>query len=685
MAQERSKPGNSPNNQAAQGRERPSALSYDNSTVRKLSKHGFTFIWRLLIGRPLRASESTKENIGPIEGLSALSLDALTSVAYGPQAMMTVLATAGAGAIGMIEPITVVIVLLLALLVISYRQIIEQFPQGGGAYTVAKDSLGRNASLVAGASLVIDYTLTVAVSIAAGVQSLISAFPSLAGSKVTLCLAMLVIITFMNLRGLGEAARAFLLPTAAFIAGIIFVIVIGLLHPLGPQTASTYKATMFPASNALGAVLILKAFSAGCSALTGVEAIANGVPLFKHPKVAKARRTELLLGVLLGIMLLGLATLTNRFHILPHSNATVLSQIISVSLGHNWGYYALSVTITLALGLAANTSFGGLPVLAGLLAKDNFLPHRFALRGERQVYNAGIWVLAALAAILLIGVAGDTASLIPMFAIGVFTGFTIAQTGLLVQLRRTRPQGWRLRAMLSGLGALATALSTGVFLFSKFTSGAWLIVIAIPAFILIFLRVGSYYHRAAQTLGLGDTPPQPSRKRVRVIVPVSQVSMMTGYALSEALSLSDDVVAIYVSSKLPASDDNRDASADPNSIDQGPPGDSSPEYHSQGSTTSEKDSFTRQWERWDPKVKLVVVESEYASVVESIVDFIDSQSTTDDIAIMVLIPVVVPDKKRFRLLHNQMDIVLSTALHERTDIIVARSKFALPATIKRRS
>ena len=375
------------------------SLPYDAGVSDQSDREGTArrSVWTVLIGRPLRSSETSKERITPVEGLSALSLDALTSVAYGPEAIIVVLALAGAGALHLVLPITVAIVVLLAILVFSYRQVIDAYPGGGGAYAVSRANLGPSASLVAGAALIVDYTLTVAVSIAAGVGSLTSAFPSLTPATVPICLAILAVITLLNLRGLGETARAFLLPTILFIVGLLAIIAIGLIHPLAlnaPQPGHSLLPTH--GLQTVGVLLVLKAFSAGCSALTGVEAIANGVPLFKEPRVVRAKRTELLLGVILGVMLLGLAVLARRWHIGPNSKQTVLSQIMATAVGRHWAYYFVSLTITVVLALAANTSFGGLPILASLLARDHYLPHLFSIRDDRQVFGNGIWVLVGL-------------------------------------------------------------------------------------------------------------------------------------------------------------------------------------------------------------------------------------------------------------------------------------------------
>jgi amino acid transporter len=614
-------------------------------------------VWRLMVGPPLRAAETSKSRITPVEGLSALSLDALTSVAYGPEAIIVVLAAAGAGALHLVLPITVAIVVLLAILVFSYRQVIDAYPTGGGAYAVSRANLGTGASLLAGAALTVDYTLTVAVSICAGVAALTSAFPKLHSATVPLCLGILALVTVLNLRGLGEAARAFLLPTMVFIVGLMAIIVVGLVHPLGldePQPGHSLVPTTGLVS--VSVLLILKAFSAGCSALTGVEAIANGVPLFKEPRVTRAKRTEMLLGVILGVMLLGLAVLARRWHIGPRSGQTSLSQIMGLAVGRHWAYYIVSITITIVLALAANTSFGGLPVLGSLLAKDNYLPHLLALRDDRQVFGNGIWTLAGLSGALIVAVRGNTLTLIPLFAIGVFTGFTLSQTGLVVHWRRTRPPRWRQRAAVNALGAVITAVATLVFLFTKFTEGAWVVVVAIPVFILLFVRIHAYYERAAAALGLDTLPDIPHGKRTLVVVPVTAVSRLTKHAIAEALSIGQEVVAVTVQLE--------DAGAA-----EGP-------EHAATHTTD----LQRHWERWHPGVPLYVLHTEFASVVDPICGFIDDlRASHPDEQIVVLIPVVIPDRLRYRLLHNQIDHVLSSALRARTDLIVARVTMPLEA------
>ncbi|MBV8527957.1 MAG: APC family permease [Candidatus Dormibacteraeota bacterium] len=585
-----------------------------------------------------------------MQGLSALSLDALTSVAYGPEAILVVLAFAGSAALGLVLPITIGIVALLVILVISYRQLIDAYPEGGGAYAVSRANLGARVSLLAAAALTVDYTLTVAVSIAAGVGALTSAFPALSGATLPICLAILVVITALNLRGLADSARAFLLPTLVFIVGLLAIIATGLVHPLG-STATHLDRSLVLAhpTETIGGVLVLKAFAAGLTSLTGVEAIANGVPLFRPPRVQRAKQTELLLGVILAAMLLGLAVLASRYHVGPTANETVLSQIMTLSVGRSWAYYIVSLTVTIVLALAANTSFGGLPILASLLARDHYLPHLFGLRDDRQVFSYGILTLAVLAAALLIAVNGNTNRLIPLFAVGVFTAFTLSQSGLVVHWWRTRPRGWERRATINAVGATATAVATMVLLITKFTEGAWVVAIAIPSFIFLFTRIHRYYDRVSRVLALDQVPSPPRKRHTKVVVPVINISRLTEHAISEAISISDEVYAVHIALE---SGDQPSADSD--------------------------EEIMALWKRWNPGVPLRVLHTEYASIADPIVAFIDELHRRSPCQIVLLIPVAIPDRARYTLLHNHLDLVLGHALRYRDDVIVARVPFRIP-------
>ena len=423
-------------------------------------------------------AEDEKHRLTAVQGLAALSLDALSSVAYGPEAILVVLVTAGAAALRYSLPITGAIVLLLAALVVSYRQVIEAFPSGGGAYAVSKAHLGTKASLVAAASLIVDYVLNAAVGVSAGIEAFTAAFPVLYGARVWLGLAALAIITGLNLWGVSESAKVFTIPTVLFIVAMAAVIFGGLVRT-NPAVALNHQ--IGPSTEAVGILLILRAFASGCSALTGVEAIANAVPEFRKPRARRAQHTEVWLGILLGAMLIGLGILIRKFHVVPQASTTVLAQLTEASLGHNLAFYAVQLITLVLLALAANTSFGGLPVLTALLARDNFLPLMFALRADRQVHRYGVAVLAVFAAALLVASSGDTQALVPLFAVGVFIGFTLSQLGMVKHWHTQRTPGWQMRAAINGFGALLTALTTLIELVSKFTEGAWLIVLVIPS------------------------------------------------------------------------------------------------------------------------------------------------------------------------------------------------------------
>ena len=407
-----------------------------------------------------------------------MSLDALSSVAYGPEAIVLGLIVAGTAAVTWTVPIAMAIAALLLVLVVSYRQVIAVHPDGGGAYAVAKKDLGRWPALLAAASLLVDYVLTVAVSLAAGAASLASVFPPLAHHLLALTLAGLAVLVVINLIGIAESAKVLMGPTLLFIVGIFAIIGFGFFQP-HPVAVIGDDLGPVHATEAMGVVVVLKAFSAGCSSLTGVEAIANAVPAFRSPAVKRAQHTEIALGILLGAC--SSVWRPIRFHgVVPRGNVTLLAQLSAAAFGTGWPFYVINLAVTLVLAFAANTSFGGLPVLMQLLARDHRLPHMFALRAEKPVFRYGITALALLATIVLLIVSADTQKLLPVFAIGVFIGFTISQTGLVVHWFRDRGPRWLGYALLNGFGAVLTAIAGIVLLASKFTEGAWLLVFLVP-------------------------------------------------------------------------------------------------------------------------------------------------------------------------------------------------------------
>jgi amino acid transporter len=572
-----------------------------------------------------------------IGGLAAMSLDALSSVAYGPEAIVLGLVAAGAAAVSWTVPISIVIALLLLVLVISYRQVIAVHPDGGGSYAVAKQDLGRWPSLLAAASLVVDYVLTVAVSLAAGADSLASVFPALAHHPLAITLGGLAVLAGINLVGIAESAKVLMGPTLLFIGGIFAIVIFGFFedHPvavIGDDLGPIH------ATEALGVVVILKAFSAGCSSLTGVEAIANAVPAFRSPAVKRAQRCEIALGVLLGAMLLGLALQIRLHQVVPRGNVTILAQLSAGAFGTGWPFYLINLSVTLVLAFAANTSFGGLPVLLQLLAKDHRMPHLFALRAEKPVFRHGVSALALLATTVLIIVDANTQRLLPVFAIGVFIGFTISQTGLVMHWRRERGPRWLGYALLNGTGAVLTAVAGIVLFSSKFTEGAWLLLILVPSLILLCDRIERYYEFAGKQLGLGQMPPKPVPgvdTQSMIVVPVVAVSSVAQRALQTAMAMGGEVIPITVD-------------VDPDATQR----------------------LREQWHQWDPGVKLKVLPSPHRSLVTPTVNFVRHEMHKGR-HVTVLLSQVEPKHWRHRLLYNQRAPILEAALRARTNAIVA--------------
>ncbi|MGW5411253.1 APC family permease [Actinomadura geliboluensis] len=577
-----------------------------------------------------RHGEGDKSHLTSPQGLVALSLDALSSVAYGPEAIALVLVTAGLTEVRRTLPVTLAIVALLIVLVVSYRQVIAVHPDGGGSYAVAKADMGPRMGMLAAAALIVDYVLTVAVSLASGAATLASAFPALRPHTLAVALAVLLVLTAVNLYGITDSARFLMAPTLLFIATVLGIIVVGLVR--GHPVASVGGAVLPQPHEALGVLLILKAFSAGCAALTGVEAIANGVPMFRRPRVARAQRTELMLGALLGVMLIGLALLIRRDVLAPRAGVTLLAQLTAGAYGTGWLYQAAGLIVAVALTLAANTSFGGLPVLLSLLAKDHRLPHLFTLRGERPVHRYGVLAVAAAAAVLLIAVDARTHRLLPLFAIGVFTGFTISQAGLVLHWARLRPPQWAGKALLNGTGAVLTAVATAVLLVTKFAEGAWAVVVAVPLLMLLFARIRRYYDRVGAELRLGRVPahrPDAARAAWRIIVPVDDLGTVAERALSTALSIGADVAAVAV-------------------------------------RTGEEDAraLRERWDRWDPGVRLTVLDSPQDARIRPVVDHVRRVAADGGGPSMVLIPIVESSRPRYRFLYDQRSLLLAEAVRE---------------------
>ena len=513
-----------------------------------LSKDFFT----LLLGRPLATSEERAEHIGPIAGIPIFGLDALSSAAYGPEAALTLLLPLGLLGVKYIVPVSVAIVILLAIVYISYRQTIDAYPKGGGSYTVASQNLGEGAGLLAAAALMIDYILTAAVGISAGVGALISAVPSLQPHTLQLCLGVLVILTIVNMRGVHDTGVVFMIPTYLFTGTLLIVIAVGMWHAVmsggHPQPVTPLPA-LPPATAMVGAWLLLKVFSSGCTAMTGVEAVSNGVMAFRDDTRKNAKITLTIIIALLMVLLIGIAVLCRAYGIGatdPYGSQyeSVLSMLTRAVMGHGWFYYVTIGSVLLVLALSANTAFADFPRLTRAIAIDDYMPHVFLLRGRRLLYSWGIYVLVVLTGTLLIIFRGVTDRLIPLYAIGAFLAFTLSQAGMVMHWKREGGHPFRMFA--NGLGALATGITVVVVLLAKFTEGAWITALLVAVMIVFMNMVKRHYVRVDREVYL-DRPIQPAQlQEPIVVVPIDRWSRITGKALSFALSMSNDIRCLHV-------------------------------------------------------------------------------------------------------------------------------------------
>jgi amino acid transporter len=509
-------------------------------------------VLNLLFGRPLATSEERAEHIGPIAGIPIFGLDALSSAAYGPEAALTLLIPLGLAGVHYIVPVSGAIVVLLAIVYFSYRQTIEAYPQGGGSYTVASENLGDSAGLLAAAALMIDYILTAAVGISAGVGALISAVPTLQPHTLQLCLGVLLILTIINMRGVHDTGVVFMVPTYLFTGTLLIVIAVGVfdaLHAGGHPHPVTALPPVPAATAAFSFWLILKVFSSGCTAMTGVEAVSNGVMAFRDPTRKNAKITLTIIIVLLGILLIGIAILCRAYHIAATNPEgpgyeSVLSMLTRAVMGHGWFYYLTIGSVLMVLALSANTAFADFPRLTRAIAQNNFLPHVFLLRGRRLLYSWGIYVLVALTALLLIIFRGVTDRLIPLYAIGAFMAFTLSQAGMVMHWKRTG--GSPARMFLNGLGAGATGITTLVVLVAKFVEGAWITALLVAVMIVCMRAVRHHYNHVNKDIDL-DRPIRPADvMEPVVVVPIDRWSRISEKALSFALSMSSDIRCVHV-------------------------------------------------------------------------------------------------------------------------------------------
>jgi amino acid transporter len=510
----------------------------------------------LLFGRPLATSEERAEHIGPAAGIPVFGLDALSSAAYGPEAALTLLLPLGIGGIHYIGPITLAILILLVILYFSYSQTIEAYPYGGGSFTVAGENLGDGAALLAAAALMIDYVLTAAVGISAGIGALISAVPSLHPHTLALCLGVLALLTLVNMRGVRDTGVVFLIPTYLFLGTLLIVIGVGLFRSL---TSAGHPAPVIPppalppAVTAVSLWILLKVFSSGCTAMTGVEAVSNGVMAFRDPTTRNARRSLTVIIVLLSVLLAGIATLCHFYNVGatdPNSPGyqSVLSQLTLAVAGRGWFYYLTIGSILLVLALSANTAFADFPRLTRAIALKGYAPNIFTLRGRRLLYSWGIYVLVLLTASLLILFRGVTDRLIPLYAIGAFMAFTLSQAGMVVHWMRRREPHARLRIFVNGLGAVATGITTVVVLVTKFTEGAWVTAMLIPILIFAMAAVHRHYQHIARETACPEPLQTTNIRPPIVIIPMDRWSRLSAKALRFAISISDELQIVHVDS-----------------------------------------------------------------------------------------------------------------------------------------
>jgi len=583
----------------------------------------------LIIGSPLPTRQLADKRLNKIRALAAFSPDALSSIAYANQEIFLGLVVAGSAGLVLSWPIGLTITGLLLLVALSYFQTVHGYPTGGGSYIVARQNLGTLPGLIAASALTVDYLLNVAVSVTAGVAAIASAFPVLWPYRVALSLGLLLIITIINLRGLRETGTMMAIPVYLFLFTYIPMLAYGVIRAVidGPGTL----AAVAPSPTApLTLFLLLHTFSTGCTALTGIEAISNGVPAFQSPEAKNAGRTLIVMAVLMGVLFLGSVGLTQYLAVVAGSQETILSALARRLLGSGLAYLLIQSCTMLILVVAANTSFAGFPRLAAILAGDGFLPRQLTSLGDRLVFTNGILILAVAGGALIFAFNGDTHALIPLFAIGAFLAFTLSQAGMVVHWWRERGQGWWLKSIVNGVGALATMITVVVVVVSKFIEGAWITVFVIPIIVAVFLRVRAHYREVARQLSMDGLPPSLKPVPIpRIVVPISGVHRGIVDAINFACSISDNVTAVYVELEPGAGERVREKLAE-----------------------------------WWPDLPLAIVPSQYRSVIAPLLDFLDEtdQLHNDGQLAALVLPEFIPAKWWQTLLHNQTAWLIKAAL-----------------------
>lgn len=607
----------------------------------------FSKIRRLLIGSPLASSHQQHELIPKWKALAVLSSDALSSTAYATEEIIIPLALSGIlFATGWSLAIAMGILALMIIITLSYRQTIIAYPNGGGAYTVAKENLGTGAGLVAGAALMIDYVLTVSVSVSAGVENLISAFPQMEGVQVFTCIWVILVIMVLSLRGIGESSTIFAIPTYMFVFSMITLIIVGLVRgPIDGHVAMTQMSKTLPD---VGLILLLRAFSSGCTALTGIEAISNGIPIFKHPQSKNANKTLISMVIILGIMFAGITYLVNSFGLTHIEGQTLISSLSKSVFGNNFFYYIVQASTALILFLAASTSYADFPRLASLLAKDRYAPRQLASIGDRLVFSNGVIGLTTCAILLVVFFGGRTHYLIPLYAVGVFLSFTLSQAGMVVHHLRLREKGWMFSIFINALGTVTTAVVLVVIAAFKFTHGAWMVVVLIPIIVYAFHRIHFHYVMFGRELTQSHYDIAVCEKVTDhvVVIPISGLHRGVMNAIRYGQGISHDLRICFVKTD---------------------------EESHQRMMTAWTDKF--------PNLPLHVLESPYRSISEPILNFIDQVSKEHPTEfVTVIFPEFVTAKWHHQLLHNQTAWLIKLSLMYKKNVVVTSVKYHLKTT-----
>ncbi len=601
---------------------------------------------RFLIGRPLKSNQLGEQKLNKTKALAILSSDALSSVAYGPEQILLVLITLSTAAFWYSIPIAIGVLVLLTALILSYRQIIFAYPHGGGAYVVSKENLGKYPGLVAGGSLLVDYILTVAVSVSAGTDAITSAFPSLHSYNVIIAVLFVLLITTLNLRGVTESASFLAYPVYLFVLAILVMIGMGLLRIVSGDIPADLHTPIGTPVAGISLFLLLKAFSSGSSALTGVEAISNAIPNFKAPAPNNAAKTLASMGVLLALLFSGIVFLAYYYGITPNEKVTVVSEIAEQVFGRNFLYFFVQGTTALILILAANTGYSAFPLLAVNLAKDKFIPRMFTVRGDRLGYSNGILSLGILSIILIIAFEGRTEHLIPLYAVGVFIPFTLSQTGMMIKWIRQKPEGWVSKLIINTTGALISFIVTIMFFLTKFPQ-VWPVLVFLPLIILLFYRIHKHYEAVADQLRISTCEEEPLAIEGNIIIlPVAGITHVVENSLRYAQSLSaDQIIAVHV--PFERDDEN---------------------------------IFEEKWKKFHPEVRLVTLYSPYRSIIHPLTKFIDTvqrKASESNYQVTVIVPQFIPKKGWHNILHNQSSLLIRAHLLYRRNVIITTVPYHL--------